>query len=86
MIPFRYFLRIQLYDEFYRQGQLQRKHEQLQQMIVRQQEELRVVKEQLLLARLGILPPLANVTNVCIYHILMRNRICANHSKVDQRT
>ncbi|XP_068620708.1 circadian locomoter output cycles protein kaput [Battus philenor] len=44
-----------------RQEQLQRKHEELQQMIVRQQEELRQVKEQLLLARLGILQPLINV-------------------------
>lgn len=43
------------------QMQLQRKQEQLQEMIVRQQEELRQVKEQLLLARLGILPPLMNV-------------------------
>ncbi|CAH2985346.1 unnamed protein product [Chilo suppressalis] len=45
------------------QLQLQRKHEELQQMIVRQQEELRQVKEQLLLARLGILQPLINVPN-----------------------
>lgn len=36
------------------EDKLQRKHEQLQQLIVRQQEELRQVKEQLLLARLGI--------------------------------
>ncbi|KPJ06357.1 Circadian locomoter output cycles protein kaput [Papilio machaon] len=46
-----------------RQEQLQRKHEELQQMIVRQQEELRQVKEQLMLARLGILQPLVNVPN-----------------------
>ncbi|XP_013138160.1 PREDICTED: circadian locomoter output cycles protein kaput-like isoform X2 [Papilio polytes] len=45
------------------QIQLQRKHEELQQMIVRQQEELRQVKEQLMLARLGILQPIANVPN-----------------------
>ncbi|KAG7312968.1 hypothetical protein JYU34_000038 [Plutella xylostella] len=43
---------------------LQRKHEELQQMIVRQQAELRQVKEQLLLARLGILPPLINTPYV----------------------
>lgn len=43
------------------QIQLQRKHEELQEMIVRQQEELRQVKEQLLLARLGILQPIINV-------------------------
>ncbi|KAL0902560.1 hypothetical protein ABMA27_000400 [Loxostege sticticalis] len=45
------------------QIQLQRKHEELQQMIVRQQEELRQVKEQLLLARLGIIQPFINVPN-----------------------
>ncbi|XP_069365169.1 circadian locomoter output cycles protein kaput isoform X2 [Maniola hyperantus] len=43
------------------QLQLQRTHRELQQMIVRQQEELRQVKEQLLLARLGILQPIINV-------------------------
>ncbi|XP_075991228.1 circadian locomoter output cycles kaput protein Clock isoform X2 [Anticarsia gemmatalis] len=48
-------------DQAQVQEQLQRKHEELQQMIVRQQEELRQVKEQLLLARLGILQPLINV-------------------------
>ncbi|XP_063634065.1 circadian locomoter output cycles protein kaput isoform X2 [Cydia splendana] len=45
------------------QEQLQQKHEELQQMIVRQQEELRQVKEQLLLARLGMLEPLPAVAN-----------------------
>ncbi|XP_063393779.1 circadian locomoter output cycles protein kaput [Cydia fagiglandana] len=45
------------------QMQLQQKHEELQQMIVRQQEELRQVKEQLLLARLGMLEPLPAVSN-----------------------
>ncbi|XP_061705666.1 circadian locomoter output cycles protein kaput isoform X3 [Cydia pomonella] len=45
------------------QEQLQQKHEELQQMIVRQQEELRQVKEQLLLARLGMLEPLPAVPN-----------------------
>ncbi|XP_050684180.1 circadian locomoter output cycles protein kaput isoform X2 [Leptidea sinapis] len=44
--------------------QAQRKHEELQEMIMRQQEELRQVKEQLLLARLGILQPIINVHNV----------------------
>ncbi|XP_050546594.1 circadian locomoter output cycles protein kaput-like isoform X2 [Daktulosphaira vitifoliae] len=38
------------------QDQLQRKQEQLQKTIVRQQEELRKVSEQLLMARCGILP------------------------------
>ncbi|KAJ0183785.1 hypothetical protein K1T71_000208 [Dendrolimus kikuchii] len=50
-------------DQAQLQEQLQRKHEELQQMIVRQQEELRHVKEQLLLARLGILQPVINVQN-----------------------
>ncbi|VVC86232.1 unnamed protein product [Leptidea sinapis] len=45
-------------------NRLQRKHEELQEMIMRQQEELRQVKEQLLLARLGILQPIINVHNV----------------------
>ncbi|CAH0716415.1 unnamed protein product, partial [Brenthis ino] len=48
-------------DQAQLQEQLQRTHRELQQMIVRQQEELRQVKEQLLLARLGILQPLMNV-------------------------
>lgn len=43
------------------QDQLQRKHEQLQQLIVQQQEELRRVSEQLLMARYGLLPSLINV-------------------------
>lgn len=43
------------------QDQLQRKHEQLQQLIVQQQEELRMVSEQLLMARYGIIPPIVNV-------------------------
>ncbi|XP_049885002.1 circadian locomoter output cycles protein kaput isoform X2 [Pectinophora gossypiella] len=46
------------------QEQLQRKREELQQMIVRQQEELRQVKEQLLLARFGMLQPLINQVQV----------------------
>ncbi|KAJ8672867.1 hypothetical protein QAD02_004127 [Eretmocerus hayati] len=52
------------------QDELQRKHEELQQLIVHQQEELRRVSEQLLIARYGIFPPLLNVsvpynTNPC---------------------
>ncbi|XP_012281769.1 circadian locomoter output cycles protein kaput [Orussus abietinus] len=43
------------------QDELQRKHEELQQLIVHQQEELRRVSEQLLIARYGILSPLLNV-------------------------
>lgn len=43
------------------QDQLQRKHEELQQLIVHQQEELRRVSEQLLMARYGLLPSIVNV-------------------------
>lgn len=46
------------------QDELQRKHEELQQLIVHQQEELRRVSEQLFFARYGILSPLINVSNV----------------------
>ncbi|KYM91193.1 Circadian locomoter output cycles protein kaput [Atta colombica] len=42
------------------QNELQRKHEELQQLIVHQQEELRRVSEQLFIARYGILTPLLN--------------------------
>ncbi|XP_043276854.1 circadian locomoter output cycles protein kaput isoform X2 [Venturia canescens] len=42
------------------QDELQRKHEELQQLIVHQQEELRRVSEQLFIARYGILSPLIN--------------------------
>jgi circadian locomoter output cycles kaput protein len=38
------------------QDQLQRKHAELQQLIVQQQEELRRVSEQLLMARYGLMP------------------------------
>ena len=44
------------------QDQLQRKHEELQHLIVQQQEELRRVQEQLLMARYGIIPSIVNVT------------------------
>lgn len=44
------------------QEQLQRKHEELQQMILQQQQELRRVSDQLLMARYGILP--ASLLNV----------------------
>nr|XP_031837017.1 circadian locomoter output cycles protein kaput isoform X3 [Nomia melanderi]XP_031837018.1 circadian locomoter output cycles protein kaput isoform X3 [Nomia melanderi] len=54
------------------QDELQRKHEELQQLIVHQQEELRRVSEQLFIARYGILSPLLNAgmpygatTNAC---------------------
>ncbi|XP_046673431.1 circadian locomoter output cycles protein kaput isoform X1 [Homalodisca vitripennis] len=43
------------------QDELQKKHQQLQQMIVQQQEELRKVSEQLIMARFGLLSPILNV-------------------------
>lgn len=47
------------------QDQLQRKHEELQQLILQQQEELRRVSEQLVMARYGILSPsLVNVASL----------------------
>ena len=49
------------------QDELQRKHEELQQLIVHQQEELRRVSEQLLIARYGIFSPLLNVSFLNIY-------------------
>jgi hypothetical protein len=45
------------------QEQLQRKHEELQQLIMQQQEELKRVSEQLLMAQYGLLSPIQfNVT------------------------
>lgn len=46
------------------QEQLQRKHEELQQMILQQQQELRLVSDQLLMARYGLLP--ASLLNVSV--------------------
>lgn len=46
------------------QDQLQRKHEELQHLIVQQQEELRRVSEQLIMARYGLLP--AAIVNVSV--------------------
>ncbi|XP_077302324.1 uncharacterized protein LOC143922844 [Arctopsyche grandis] len=43
------------------QDQLQKKHEELKHMIRLQQEELRRVSEQLVMARYGLLPPIINV-------------------------
>lgn len=43
------------------QDHLQRKHEELQQLIVQQQDELRRVSEQLFIARYGIVPSVVNV-------------------------
>lgn len=44
------------------QDELQRKHEELQQLIVYQQEELRKVSEKLLIAKYGIFSPIINVS------------------------
>ncbi|EAA11642.4 AGAP005711-PA [Anopheles gambiae str. PEST] len=43
------------------QDQLQRKHEELQHLILQQQEELRRVQEQLLMARYGLLPSIVSL-------------------------
>lgn len=44
------------------QSHLQRKHEELQKLIVQQQDELRRVSEQLFMARYGIIPSIVNVS------------------------
>ncbi|XP_076749742.1 circadian locomoter output cycles kaput protein Clock [Xylocopa sonorina] len=70
------------------QDELQRKHEELQQLIVHQQEELRRVSEQLFIARYGILSPLLNAgmpynaTNTC----QQMNRCNANNSNIQLPT
>ncbi|XP_012152692.2 circadian locomoter output cycles kaput protein Clock isoform X3 [Megachile rotundata] len=70
------------------QDELQRKHEELQQLIVHQQEELRRVSEQLFIARYGILSPLLNAsmpynaTNAC----QQMNRCNTNNSNVQLPT
>ncbi|KAK9303321.1 hypothetical protein QLX08_004922 [Tetragonisca angustula] len=70
------------------QDELQRKHEELQQLIVHQQEELRRVSEQLFIARYGILSPLLNTsmpynaTNAC----QQMNRCNTNNSNVQLPT
>ena len=48
------------------QEQLQRKHEELQQLIYQQQQELRLVSDQLLMARYGLLP--ASLLSVSLLH------------------
>ena len=44
------------------QDQLQKKHEELQKLIMEQQNELRRVSEQLFMARYGIIPSIVNVS------------------------
>lgn len=55
------------------QEQLQRKHEELQQMILQQQQELRLVSDQLLMARYGILP--ASLLNVSLPYTVASNAV-----------
>lgn len=55
------------------QDQLQRKHEELQQLIAQQQEELRRVSEQLLMARYGLLPSLPTASNTALIDTVERN-------------
>ncbi|KAG7204991.1 hypothetical protein KM043_005376 [Ampulex compressa] len=70
------------------QDELQRKHEELQQLIVHQQEELRRVSEQLFIARYGIVSPLLNAgmayngTNTC----QQQNRCNTSNSNVQLPT
>lgn len=53
------------------QEQLERKHEELQQLIVQQQEELRRVSEQLFMARYGLLSPMSlNITSTAASHLV----------------
>ncbi|KAF7996235.1 hypothetical protein HCN44_001867 [Aphidius gifuensis] len=66
------------------QNELQKKHEELQQLIVNQQEELRRVSEQLSIVKYGIVSPLINV-NVNYNNNLCQMRNCnddnANNSE-----
>lgn len=55
------------------QEQLQRKHEELQQMILQQQQELRLVSDQLLMARYGIVP--ASLLNVSLPYTVASNAV-----------
>ncbi|KAL1116944.1 hypothetical protein AAG570_004272 [Ranatra chinensis] len=47
--------------------QLERKHEELQQLIVEHQAELRRLSEQLLMARYGLLPSILNINSKVYY-------------------
>jgi len=48
--------------------QLQRKQEQLQKTIVKQQEELKKITKQLIMARCGILPTFIDVCDLLMDH------------------
>lgn len=64
------------------QDQLQRKHEELQQLIVQQQEELRRVSEQLLMARYGLLPSIVNVAVPCNSMSRAPSRTSQSHGNI----
>lgn len=58
------------------QNELERKHDELQQLITQQQEELRKVSEQLLAARYGIFTSEVNVrTLLRLIHMVHKNKI-----------
>lgn len=59
------------------QMDLQRKHAELQAIIGQQQAELRRVSEQLLMARLGLLPQDQNQpVNMCYLNLKFNKRYC----------
>lgn len=55
------------------QDELQRKHEELQQLIAQQQDELRRVSEQLLMARYGLIPTLPPSSNAALLNTVEQN-------------
>lgn len=60
------------------QDHLQRKHEELQKLIVQQQDELRRVSEQLFMARYGLLPSIVNVSHPFVAPIEQTDGIDSN--------
>lgn len=54
------------------QDHLQRKHEELQKIIIEQQNELRRVSEQLFMARYGIVP---SIVNVSVPHLVVGSEV-----------
>lgn len=60
------------------QDHLQRKHEELQKLIIEQQNELRRVSEQLFIARYGIIPSVVNVTVPQLVGTVSRSDITEN--------
>lgn len=63
------------------QDHLQRKHEELQKIIIQQQDELRRVSEQLFIARYGILPSLVQVPFVATIEQEQSNDISSEGSQ-----